>query len=180
MTQRTTPTQTFDDTAAVYADLTKGGRLNLYGVADSGRDAWLATVAFDSFALKRVSLFDSDDPELLDAGPYLVEINDHQDYLTTWLTEIGKSAGILLTSTADFTTVHQQLVANFHGCDDLDRTFFFRFYDPRVLRDFLPTCNTDELDDFFGPIHSLVVENERGDSYLRYQAKPLAEGVNHG
>ena len=29
---------------------------------------------------------------------------------------------------------------------------YFRFYDPRVVQQFLPTCNHAELADFFGPV----------------------------
>ena len=35
----------------------------------------------------------------------------------------------------------------------------FRFYDPAVLRTYLLSCNSDELDNFFGPICSFLAEN---------------------
>lgn len=61
---------------------------------------------------------------------------------------------------------------------------YFRFYDPRVLRRFLPTCNPAQLTDFFGPIRYFLVEDEDpafGMSYwvdqgqLRSQRMPRAE-----
>lgn len=39
--------------------------------------------------------------------------------------------------------------------DTKGRDLFFRFYDPRVLRSFLPTCKPSEMEDFFGPVDSI-------------------------
>lgn len=161
------PTE-FESTTDFYRAVTHNGTHHLYGVADSARDTWLPTVALDTFQRPIQSLFDSDDPELLDAGPFLIEINDHFDFLETWLEEIGKSSGVLLTSSADFASVRAQLIENFNGCDESGATFFFRFYDPRVLRDYLPTCTPSERKAFFGPIDALLVEDESGTLYLRY------------
>ena len=36
----------------------------------------------------------------------------------------------------------------------------FRFYDPRVLRIFLPTCDKEQLKDFFGPVKTFIMEDE--------------------
>jgi hypothetical protein len=35
----------------------------------------------------------------------------------------------------------------------------FRWYDPRVLRVYLPTCTENELDMLFGPLSSYFVED---------------------
>ncbi len=37
---------------------------------------------------------------------------------------------------------------------------YFRFYDPRVLRIFLPTCDETQLKEFFGPIEKFICEDE--------------------
>jgi hypothetical protein len=42
-------------------------------------------------------------------------------------------------------------------------TFLFRFYDPRVLRAYLPTCDAGELATVCGPAAMFVVEGERGE-----------------
>lgn len=36
-----------------------------------------------------------------------------------------------------------------------DEHWYFRFYDPRVLARFLPTCNAAQVSDFFGPVSAL-------------------------
>lgn len=48
--------------------------------------------------------------------------------------------------------------------DEDGRRLLFRFYDPRVLRAWLPTCTAAELDLFFGPVPNIVAESEDGRS----------------
>ena len=40
------------------------------------------------------------------------------------------------------------------------KELYFRFYDPRVLRIFLPTCDSSQLKEFFGPVTVFVCEDE--------------------
>jgi len=50
--------------------------------------------------------------------------------------------------------------------DAKGKDMYFRFYDPRVLRVFLPTCTPEELSDFFGPIAGFLIESaERGHAW---------------
>ncbi len=37
---------------------------------------------------------------------------------------------------------------------------YFRFYDPRILRAFLPTCTPDQLAEFLGAIRQFIVEGD--------------------
>ena len=62
----------------------------------------------------------------------------------------------------------------------------FRFFDPRVLRVFLPTCTPAELARFFGPLKGFLAESESGDALLRWSldagvmrqvSLPVAVGV---
>ena len=48
------------------------------------------------------------------------------------------------------------------------KTLYFRFYDPRVLRMFLPTCAPEQLAEFFGPVESFYVEDEDPARALRF------------
>ena len=41
---------------------------------------------------------------------------------------------------------------------------YFRFYDPRVLRVYLPTCSSSELKGVFGPVGRFVVEGPEGQA----------------
>ena len=53
---------------------------------------------------------------------------------------------------------------------------YFRFYDPRVLRIFLPTCDKLQLQQFFGPIDYFVLEAEDAGQAIVFSLK---EGLLH-
>jgi hypothetical protein len=71
----------------------------------------------------------------------------------------GKSWGVLVFSPAGFKELHKHF-RRFLTVKTEDGTeLYFRFYDPRVLRIFLPTCDTGQLVEFFGPIQYFLVED---------------------
>jgi hypothetical protein len=45
---------------------------------------------------------------------------------------------------------------------------YFRYYAPRIMRMYLPTCNADELEIIFGPVEYYLVESEEPDISLRF------------
>ena len=45
---------------------------------------------------------------------------------------------------------------------------YFRFYDPRVLSVFLPTCSPPQVRQLFGPVSAFFVESEDRDVVLRF------------
>jgi hypothetical protein len=57
---------------------------------------------------------------------------------------------------------------------------YFRYYDPRVLRTYLPSCNSKELQFLFGPIEAYFAEAESGDELIRFNRKfdPISMGVS--
>jgi pSer/pThr/pTyr-binding forkhead associated (FHA) protein len=106
------------------------------------------------------SLYDGAEGESLDeVAPYLVQLNARSP-----LTELlvrqhwGQSWGIFLWALTDFKSLRRQLRRFLIVQDAKRKDMYFRFYDPRVLRVFLPTCTPDELSDFFGPIASFLIE----------------------
>lgn len=72
----------------------------------------------------------------------------------------GNSWGIWVESEADFDTVYKHFRRFLMVQTEDGQELYFRFYDPRVLRIFLPTCDLDQLLDFFGPVESFVMEDE--------------------
>jgi len=58
---------------------------------------------------------------------------------------------------------------DFHKVELPDqRIVIFRYYDPRVLRIFLPVCNQSELRQFFGPVQTFLVEGESAETGQRF------------
>lgn len=56
--------------------------------------------------------------------------------------------------------------------DEEGNEYSFRYYDPRVLRTYLPTCTGEEAKEFFGPIQRILVEAEVPGQMLSCEATP--------
>lgn len=74
----------------------------------------------------------------------------------------GKSWGILFIAPSDLLDIYRHLRKFLIILSDDDRELYFRYYDPRVLGVFLPTCTSDQLTEFFGPISTFISENDEG------------------
>lgn len=124
--------------------------------------------------------------ELRAVAPHVFAIDADGGYLDRWRARIGLSAGVLVATRQDVDALAKHLRTIFIVQDETGQDFFFRYYDPRVLRSFLPTCTRDQLGEFFGPIDEFVAEAaepgvvhcfglERGS--LRQRRFQLADGV---
>jgi pSer/pThr/pTyr-binding forkhead associated (FHA) protein len=124
--------------------------------------------------------------ELARFAPYLVELTS-ASLLLEILVRVGwgKSWGIYLTSRADFKEVRRHLRRFLLVQAEDGRKLYFRFYDPRVLRVFLPTCNAQQAVIFFGPVRHFMVESQNARALLEFthdargvesQSVPLLRG----
>jgi hypothetical protein len=122
------------------------------------------------------------DLALARVAPYLVELH-REAPLTRGLAEHwGDAWGIFLRSSAGLTALHRHFRRFLRVRDERGRTLIFRYYDPRVLRAYLPTCTDAELDYVFGPVDSFVLESgpagvvvaeRRPGGGLAVEARPL-------
>ena len=62
--------------------------------------------------------------------------------------------------------------------DEGGQEYFFRYYDPRVLRKYLPTCTPEEVRSFFGPVRSFIAENNA--PALAEMAARFREAIDRG
>jgi len=109
------------------------------------------------------------EPDMASVAPYLVRLESGSEF-SEWLLREGWGAhwGIFVGSTANLRALRDHF-REFQTVELPDqRTVLFRYYDPRVLRSFLPVCNPAELGAFFGPVQSFVVEGETPESGLRF------------
>jgi hypothetical protein len=96
-----------------------------------------------------------------DEAPYLFTWPHSEAFSNFILQEgWGQSWGILINSSADYKTIYQHLRRFLTVQLEGGAQVRFRFYDPRVLRLFLPSCTTEQLREFFGPVDSFLVEDE--------------------
>jgi hypothetical protein len=99
--------------------------------------------------------------ELKWVAPYLVELpRDNETARNLIRRSWGKSWGIFLWVT-DYTNLRPHLRKFLRVQDESKQSLLFRYYDPRVLREFLPTCDAEQLKLFFGPIDRFWVEGNQ-------------------
>jgi uncharacterized protein DUF4123 len=100
-------------------------------------------------------------PELEMAAPYLVQLDHgyrdtHRFIHRAW----GNSWGVFLRSETSLKKLRRHLREFLVVRDPKGSRLVFRYYDPRVLRVYLPTCTTSELRTVFGPIECFWTESE--------------------
>jgi hypothetical protein len=108
------------------------------------------------------------DSELARVAPYLLCL-DQQPGLIDWILTDGwgKHWGIFLTTRADFRAMRQHARSLLQVYSPENQPLLFRFYDPRVLRTVLPTCDAEQLSQVFGPVRRFCMEAEDADSLVQ-------------
>ena len=163
------PASSSEQAAILRAFLRLAPDESLCGIVDGARDLELAYEAKCLYQKEIWNLFESDVADALaDVAPYLIVFDISEGYLGNWTSRLGKSAGILFTAAADPYKLYAHLRHILIVEDEEHQSFFFRFYDPRVLRIFLPTCTLEQLDEFFGPVRTWICESAEGDGYIEY------------
>jgi hypothetical protein len=103
----------------------------------------------------------SSEEDLHGVAPYLLKFNSNTNFAAWYFQKgWGDAWGILCKSSWPMNELHKHfrkfLMVTLEDGEEL----YFRFYDPRVLRIFLPTCDANQLREFFGPINYFIVEDE--------------------
>ena len=137
---------------------------SVWAVLDCARDDRIYP-ALRTSRLDYLCLYSGRLPRSLEsAAPHLVELSPSYTF-TSQLIEMGwgKSWGIFLRI-ADPSNLRHHLRTFLRVKDESGRILLFRYYDPRVLRAYLPTCRRDELATIFGPVERFIAEGEDGGS----------------
>ena len=118
------------------------------------------------------------EPELAEAAPHIVELDADDDPLLAWLLERGWGRGwcIFVRASIDMKSVRRHLRTFLRVRSPEDEFVFFRYYDPRVFRDYLPSCTAEEAAAVFGALESYWMEAEDGVSI--HAARPNGKGVH--
>ena len=114
-------------------------------------------------------------PEVLAAAaPHVVRLKLDSPF-ARWLIEEGWGDhwGIYFVSAS----TPDELLRHFRRFvmtkDEAGRSFYFRFYDPRVFRPYLPTCTGNELEMIFGSVEQFIVEGEDPHTMMVYGCEDL-------
>jgi hypothetical protein len=111
--------------------------------------------------------------ELGSYAPYLVKVAPGDPWTRDLLRHgWGQSWGVFLVAPAGEEEVRLRLRRLLYVRDDRQRMLYFRFYDPRVLRAFLPACTTEQAAYFFGPIQGYLLEGDTARDLLLFRNGP--------
>lgn len=109
-------------------------------------------------------------PDMAHVAPYLVHMKPESKF-SEWVFSNGwgKHWGIFVRSNYEMRLLRRHFRKLLIVHDSEGKPLLFRFYDPRVLKVFLPTCNQEELDQMFGPVESFMLEDEESNSLIRFR-----------
>lgn len=136
----------------------------LFAVLDAARSERIVPL-LQTAVDEHVSLFDGLRAEVeFDGAPYLVRFAPGSRLFPRLLREgWGASWGVYLSSDAPLREVRAHLRRLLVVTRESDnQPLYFRFYDPRVLRAFLPIATPRQRSVFFGPIRRLYAETGGG------------------
>ena len=107
------------------------------------------------------------EPDVEETAPYLALLQ-HDHPFTDWLIQNGwgRHWNIFITSTADFRSFRTQMKKLQLVRSPEGKTLLFRFYDPRVLSIFLPTCDGEQLEEMFEEVNDYFIEKPEADALL--------------
>lgn len=153
-------------------DIVRAQSGSLFAILDAAREPPQVLERVRACGLPCATLYEGPQAETIeDFGPFLIEAPKDSPFLESLLADgWGRSWGVLLTSKASFAEVRKQLRRFLIVQSPEGKRLYFRYYDPRVLRVFLPTCTPEEATDFFGPIEHFLLEGDEPTTLLRFSA----------
>jgi len=116
-------------------------------------------------------------PELIETAPYLLKLEPYAHAAEWLLNNWGGNLGVfaVIPKDIDFKAVRKHFRGFLIVIGSEKQRLYFRYYDPRTLKDFLPMCDTAQQKHIFGPITHYIAEGESPMSVIRYW--PTEQGV---
>jgi uncharacterized protein DUF4123/FHA domain-containing protein len=145
----------------------------LYALLDASREPSVLKVILESKE-EHQSLYEgAQGAQLAHFAPYLIRIPPKSALLDTLVHQAwSKSWGVFLTCDKPLKDLRTHF-RHFLTVKLPDgQQVYFRYYDPRVLRLFLPTCLPDESTQFFGPVKQFLIESDDPTLALHFLPGP--------
>lgn len=143
-------------------------RLGVWAVLDCARDPKIYSALLAS-RLEFRCLYSGQLPRALDlVAPQLVELAPNNRLTASLLDDGWGQAWGIFVKIDDPANLRHHLRKFLKVQDEDGRRLLFRYYDPRVLRAYLPTCQPDEWQQVFGPVAAFVTEAGDGQSLLEF------------
>jgi hypothetical protein len=143
---------------------------NIYAVLDAASIPNLLEQLYEQEPEYECLFIGELEPGMAEVAPYLVRLERNTEF-TEWV--IGKGWGehwgVYVAAEADMKTMRLHLRSFLTVYDPDLKPLFFRYYDPRVLRVYLPTCNAKELETVFGPVEYYLLEDQDPNVALQFR-----------
>ena len=109
------------------------------------------------------------EPDVAEVAPYLIGLLPGTHF-TNWILgkNLGENRGIFAHCRHSLNEMRRHFRSLITVQNERGNPMIFRFYDPRVIRPFLPTCETEELKIFFGKVTDYFVEGEDKESLVNF------------
>jgi hypothetical protein len=167
---------------AIYA-----GPGDAYAVLDAARSRRVLRLVRERGVSARILYEGPVAPDIAEVAPYLVPAAPGSG-LAEEIVGLGwgDAWGVFCASAAGPDELRRHLRRFLTVRTEKRKSLLFRFYDPRILRVYLPTCTSAELKTFFGPVERFVCEGEdpqvalvhrRAGEQLRAEQIPLVEAA---
>jgi hypothetical protein len=153
------------------------GYTSVYAILDGGRDRKVFG-SVDACRLNKTCLYSvnvrwyGEDLRWSTIGtaPYMVEL-DRDDRFTSELLEEGwhNHWGIFFRSDSSLEKLRKHFRRFLTVSDQRGKKLLFRYYDPRVLRAYLPTCRREELEALFGPVSAFVTSGSEPETAYEFR-----------
>ncbi len=141
----------------------------IYVLVDGARDDRIYGAVLATYDNKACLYSGALPPELEMTAPHLVEVDPDSRFAARVLAEgWGESWGLFVECDAGLTNLRKHLRQFLVVLDESNTRLIFRYFDPRILRVFLPTCTPKQLAEFFGPVRRWVMEDEDPEKALEF------------
>lgn len=145
---------------------------SIFAIVDTARDDRIYK-AIANFHGEIICLFrGSLARELASVAPYLIKLHK-DDPFTYWLISHGwgDSWGIFVKTDGKLKELRSHFRKFLMVYDEKGKPLYFRYYDPRVLRVYLTTCNEKEIKTLFGPVNYYLMENHDEKKLMEFSFK---------
>ncbi len=149
-----------------------------YAVLDCAKDPQIFPLIMQSGLFHGCLFAGEMSPSMESAAPHVVKLAPGHPFLATLFEKgWGQHWGIFVTAAkpAGIEDVRRHLRKFLMVTTPDKRKLFFRYFDPRVLRAYLPTCIAEECDMLFKPIVRYICEAPESDQVMLFDRERILE-----
>ncbi len=146
-----------------------GAEDDIWALVDGARDQKVYWSLVNSY-LQFSCLFAGSLPEVVErVAPYLIQLDSDDGFTDQLLAGWGNHLCVYLQCDRPLAELRHHLRKFLTVVDPAGDKLLFRYYDPRVMRAYLPTCQVDELRTIFGPVTAYWMESRDKKKLLEFR-----------